>query len=1029
VRRFVGVLWCLLAVLTAALAPAVAGAQPSPTVFTGAFAAGCSGLCPASLAQTGPPADVIAPAITGATGGGSPLTATAGSWNPTGSTYAFQWQRDTGSGYADIGGATTAAYTTVAADVTALLRVRVTATNPLGATTVASPSFGPIGPGTPVNTALPRITGTPRRGQPLAVNAGAWSPAGRTYTYQWQRDAGAGFVDIAGATLSSYTPVASDVGAPLQVTVIATNGFGSATATTAATTAVVADPPVNHGVPVISGTARRLAVLTTSAGNWTPPGATFAYQWQRDTGSGFADIAGATAASYTLATADVGAVVRVGVKATNPDASVTAVSGPTATVAAAVPGSTIAPVVSGTPRRDALLTASTGAWTPAATSYAYQWQRRTATTWADIAGATTSSYTLVAADVGATIRVAVTATNGDGSTVATSQPTALVTTPPVLSGTIPAPTGTLMDTNLLTAATGTWTAATNVTYTYQWVRCPPGATSAVTDCISIGLGPTYLLAGPDVDHTIAVRVTASSGTATAVAVSVPTATIAGRALSVTRTAAITGTVAVSQTVRAVPALWSVPLLGARYQWQRCAADGTGCVDIAGATGVAYPITIADAGHALAVREDVTSPGRTASATSTPVVVADQPAPVATVAPTISGVAARTNTLMLRPGTWANTSRTSYQWARCDAAGAHCAAVTGATGVYYLLTAADIGFTITVAVSATNTSQTVTTYAPPTAVVTGLVPVSRRPPAVIGTPQVPGLVHADGMVWTATADTRYTVQWQRCDASGGACADIAGATASTYRLQTADARLTVRVVQTATNPDGTVSATSAPSPVVKPALPAITTPPKITGRPLVGVTVTATPGVWSAATEITTKVLQWWRCKPVCALIANGGATDYPITSADAGAILRLSETATGPGGTLMVWSPTWIGPVQSSTTGARTFSAGASGLVRAGGVAVASASVGRVAGAAGVARAAAVKKPAASGSAKAGPVRVTLRRRGPASRKLKAWACVTRPALDDRQPCTKAVVLHARTVLKLTVAKGQRVLVVVARRK
>ncbi|HEY4098390.1 MAG TPA: hypothetical protein VGM33_22890 [Baekduia sp.] len=1008
----------------------MAGAQPSPTVFSAAFAARCSGLCPASLAQTGPPADVVAPAITGATGGGSPLTATAGSWSPTGSTYAFQWQRDTGSGYADIGGATTPAYTTVAADVTALLRVRVTATNPLGATTVASPSFGPIAPGTPVNTALPRITGTPRRGQPLAVNAGAWSPAGRTYTYQWQHDAGAGFVDIAGATLSSYTPVASDVGAPLQVTVSATNGFGTVTATTAATAAVLADPPVNHGVPVISGTARRLAVLTTSAGSWTPAGTTYAYQWQRDSGSGFVDIAGATAAGYTLATADVGAIVRVAVKATNPDASATAVSSPTATVAAAVPGSVVAPVVSGTPRRDALLTASTGGWTPAATSFAYQWQRRSATTWADIGGATTSSYTLVAADVGAAIRVEITATNGDGSTVATSQPTAVVTAPPVLSGTVPAPAGTLMDTNLLTAVTGTWAAATNVTYTYQWLRCPPGTTSAATDCISIGLGPTYLLAGPDVGHAIAVRVTASSGSAAAVAVSAPTATIAGRALTGMRTVAITGTAAVSQTVRVVPGQWSVPLIGARYQWQRCAADGTGCVDVAGAGGVVYPITIADAGHALTVREDATSPGRTASATSTPVVVADQPAPVATVAPTISGVAARTNTLMLRPGTWANTSRTSYQWARCDAAGAHCATVAGATGVYYLLTAADIGFTITAAVSATNTSQTVTTYAAPTAVVTKLLPVSRRPPVVVGTLQVPSLVHVDGMAWTATTDTRYTVQWQRCNASGGACADIAGATATTYKLQTADARLTLRVVQTATNPDGAVSATSAPSPVVKPALPAITTPAGILGRPLVGVTVTATPGVWSSATEITTKVLQWWRCKPVCVEIANGGATDYTITSADAGAILRVSETATGPGGTLMLWSPTWIGPVQSSTTGARTFSAGTSGLVRAGGVAVASASVGRVAAAASVARAAAVrKKPAASGSAKAGPVRVTLWRRGPASRLLKAWACVTRPALDDRQPCTKAVALHARTVLKLTVAKGQRVLVVVARRK
>ena len=47
-------------------------------------------------------------------------------------------------------------------------------------------------------------------------------------------------------------------------------------------------------------------------------------------------------------------------------------------------------------------------------------QRRRRNACADIAGATASTYTLVAADVGNTLRVVVTGTNGGGSSNATS---------------------------------------------------------------------------------------------------------------------------------------------------------------------------------------------------------------------------------------------------------------------------------------------------------------------------------------------------------------------------------------------------------------------------------------------------------------------------------------------------------------------------------------------------------------------------------------------------------------------------------
>ena len=46
--------------------------------------------------------------------------------------------------------------------------------------------------------------------------------------------------------------------------------------------------------------------------------------------------------------------------------------------------------------------------------------------------------------------------------------------------------------------------------------------------------------------------------------------------------------------------WSVPLTKTAYQWQRCAADGSACVNIAGATAKTYTPVVADIGKTLVV---------------------------------------------------------------------------------------------------------------------------------------------------------------------------------------------------------------------------------------------------------------------------------------------------------------------------------------------------------------------------------------------------------------------------------------------
>jgi hypothetical protein len=164
----------------------------------------------------------------------------------------------------------------------------------------------------------------------------------------------------AGATTSAYTVAAADAGRYLQVTVTATNPAGSASASSAPTSAVLPLAPAG-GVPTIAGTAKVGQVLTASPGTWSNSPASFGNQWQRSTNGTTwtnASGSGATTSSYTIAAADAGSYLRVSVTATNAGGSGTASSGPTAATVAA--NDTTAPTVSMTaPRAGSSISGST----------------------------------------------------------------------------------------------------------------------------------------------------------------------------------------------------------------------------------------------------------------------------------------------------------------------------------------------------------------------------------------------------------------------------------------------------------------------------------------------------------------------------------------------------------------------------------------------------------------------------------------------------------------------------------------------
>ena len=95
--------------------------------------------------------------------------------------------------------------------------------------------------------------------------------------------------------------------------------------------------PANTAPPVVTGEARATQVLTTSNGSWQSSSAiTYAHAWQlcEANGTACADIAGATATTYTLQTADVGKRILSKVTATNATGHNTTFSALTETVVA-----------------------------------------------------------------------------------------------------------------------------------------------------------------------------------------------------------------------------------------------------------------------------------------------------------------------------------------------------------------------------------------------------------------------------------------------------------------------------------------------------------------------------------------------------------------------------------------------------------------------------------------------------------------------------------------------------------------------
>jgi hypothetical protein len=131
----------------------------------------------------------------------------------------------------------------------------------------------------------------------------------------------------------------------------------------------------------------------------------------------------------------------------------------------------------------------------------------------------------------------------------------------------------------------------------------------------------------------------------------------------------------------------------------------------------------------------------------------------------------------------------------------------------------MGHRLRVRVTAINADGSANARSAPTAIVQQLsaAPKNTERPTISGTARVGQALTANNGSWSGNP-TSFGYQWQRCDADGSNCGNIAGSTSRTYTVRTADLGFRLRVEVTARNDKGTGTATSGVTAIVQPATP-------------------------------------------------------------------------------------------------------------------------------------------------------------------------------------------------------------------
>ena len=509
---------------------------------------------------------------------------------------------------------------------------------------------------------------------------------------------------------STYTPIATEVGQQLTVTVTAINSGGEATATSLPLTILGA--PENTATPSITFNYSGSSVtLVANPGTWTGfPIPTYTYQWSNGPAN--------SGSSYSPTAGEIGNTIRLIVTATNSvgtqNITVTSdtITGP--------PTNTVPPTINGTKNVDSSLTADAGTWIgfPAPT-YTYEWSD----------GTTGISCT---PRVAGTLTITVTATNNiNGANYNTTAQTSvtIAAIPPsnvsVSPSDLPTITGIPQAGNVLTSTSGNWIGHPAPTFTYQWSN---GTT-----------GQTYSPVAADVGQRITVTVTATNSGGSASVDSLPV-TILGAPSNTTIPSIAFNYSGSSLTLQANPGTWTgFPTPTYTYQW-----SGTNN------TSSSYNPVADDVGYTISLIVTATNSVGTQFITVTSATITGPP--INTAPPSINGTPQVGSELTAGTGGWTGFPAPTYTYAWSN----------GTSGSTCKPTVAG---TLTLTVTATNTinntpynvtSQTSVTIVPPPVVF--MPPVNTVPPTIDGTLTIGQTLTVSRGSWTGTSPITYQYKW-------------------------------------------------------------------------------------------------------------------------------------------------------------------------------------------------------------------------------------------------------------------------------
>ncbi|MDD4565908.1 MAG: hypothetical protein PHE79_10610 [Eubacteriales bacterium] len=790
-------------------------------------------------------------------------TLTAGPLAPSGALVDYQWQKaaDPNGPFTDISGANSNTYTLTTADKDHYIKV-VAAGRDGYTGIVSSQHVGPVSASSLIG--IGAINGTTQVSKTLS--AGPISPSGATVTYQWQRSATPDgvYTNIPGAASNTYTLAAGDLGYYIKVVATGTGSYEGS---------VSSDykGPVAKGVitaiGLISGTT--VTGQTLTAGTLTPFGATASYQWQRNyNGTGFVDIPGATAKTYTLVGADSNSYIRVIATGTG------AYTGTVTSEFVGLVGAYITPItamgpIGGAAEVGQILTA--GTLTPSNATATYQWMRSETPggTYEDIPGATVSIYTLTTADKDKYIKVKAIGSGTFSGTLTSDYKG------PVTAGVVTAIgpiSGTTAVGETLTAGTLT---PPNATVTYQWQRCD--STNGTYENIPGATSGTYTLTAGDQGYYIKVAAT-GTGAFIGTAASIYTGPVSVTVTPITAIGPISGMSQVSQTLTA--GTLSPSGATATYQWLISDTVNGIYEYIPGQTSNTYTVTAGDLGHYFKVQATGSNnySGTVTSAAKGPVGQAQ----ITAIGP-IGGTTTVGQTLTVGTLTPYGATAT-YQWQRSDGTEPFTD-IVGGTASSYTLTGSDSYRYIRVIATGYGayTGTVISEFVG--RVGATIIPITSMD-NINGIAQVGQTLTAGTL---SPAGAMATYQWQRSDTPGGVYQVITGATGSSYILSAADKGKYITVVA---NGASTYSGTVTSEPKGPVAAGQITAIGAISGTTSVGETLTA----GTLSPHNATASYQWQRAAASggpYADIANANAGNYTLTVDDEGYYIRVVATGIG----------------------------------------------------------------------------------------------------------------------------------------